>query len=54
MMNLDNYNAISSLPTDLITGDIIAFGEEVEQVFDDFLMLTKDVIPNASNNEASP
>lgn len=47
MMNLDNYNAISPLSTDLITGDVIAFGEEVVQVFDDFLMLTKDVISNA-------
>lgn len=52
MMNLNNYNAISPLPTDLITGDVIPFGEDVVQVFDDSLMLAREVIPNASINEA--
>jgi hypothetical protein len=51
MMNLNNYNAISPLPTDLITGDVIPFGADVVQVFDDSLMLAKEVIPNGSFKE---
>lgn len=52
MMNLNNYKTMSPLPTDLITGDVIPFGEEVVLVFDDSLMFAKEVIPNASSNEA--
>lgn len=29
MMNLNNYNAVSQLPTDVIARDVIPFAEEV-------------------------
>ncbi|KQY83548.1 hypothetical protein ASD24_29700 [Paenibacillus sp. Root52] len=51
-MNLNNYKAISPLPTDLITGQIIAYGQEVVQVLDNSLMLAKEVIDDKLINEA--
>ncbi|WP_145142223.1 hypothetical protein [Paenibacillus sp. Y412MC10] len=50
-MNLNNNNAESQLPTDLITGDVIPFGEQVVLVFGDSLMLAEMVIPSPSNSK---
>lgn len=49
-MNLNNYNEISPLPVDAMTGKVIPFGAEIVLYNDDSMTLADDITPSWSVN----